>query len=94
MFRILSMTVLTCGLGLGVLGCQSSDTGANAAGSPSGTPGSTPQGNMQGAAHSNGTEGAGTAQNEPPVSQSPGTSGTVEQRMANQGRLPTTQPQP
>jgi len=94
MFRILSMTVLTCGLGMGVLGCQSSDNGASSSATPSGTPAQTPQGNMYGPAHSNGTEGADTAQNLPPESQSPNNSGVIDQRMANQGRLPTTQPQP
>jgi hypothetical protein len=94
MYRILSITVLTCGLGMGVLGCQSNDSGATPAGTPSGSAAATPQGNMYGPAHSNGTEGADTAQNEPAVSQSPGTTGTIDQRMANQGRLPTTQPQP
>jgi hypothetical protein len=99
MIRNLSIAALSMGLGVGILGCQSNDSGMNgggnpSAGNPSGTPAQTPQGNMQGPAHSNGTEGADTAQNLPPVSQSPNYNGTVDQRMANQGRLPTTQPQP
>jgi len=92
MFRLLSTTVLACGLGIGVLGCQSNDSGNTP--TPSGTPAQTPQGNMQGPAHSNGSEGADTAQSLPPVSQTPDSAGTIDQRMANQGRLPTTQPQP
>ncbi len=92
MIRLISSCAICVVLGLTVLGCQSA--GSNDSNAPSGSPAQTPQGNMQGPAHSNGTEGADTAQNEPPVSQSPNTTGTVDQRMANQGRLPTTQPQP
>ena len=94
MYRSLSIATLALGLGVGVLGCQSSDSGSSGSSNPSGSPAQTPQGNMQGPAHSNGTEGADTAQNMPPVSQSPGSTGTMDQRMGNQGRLPTTQPQP
>ncbi len=96
MIRSLSITALSCVLGVSVLGCQSNGSGDSGAqsGTPSGTPANSPQGNMQGPAHANGTEGADAAQNEAPVSQSPNTTGTIDQRMANQGRLPTTQPQP
>jgi hypothetical protein len=93
MYRLISTGILACGLGLGVLGCQN-DNAENTPSTPSGTPAQTPQGNMQGPAHSNGTEGADTAQMQAPVQQTPGATGSIDQRMANQGRLPTTQPQP
>jgi hypothetical protein len=82
-------------MSIGILGCQSDNTSPpESPAPPSGTPAQTPQGNMQGPAHSNGTEGADTAQMNRPVQQTPGATGTIDQRMANQGRLPTTQPQP
>ena len=92
MIRFITPCALCVVLGLALIGCQSS--GSNDSSAPSGSPAQTPQGNMQGPAHSNGTEGADTAQSEPPVSQSPNSTGTVDQRMTNQGRLPTTAPQP
>jgi hypothetical protein len=94
MKRLLSSSILAIGLGIGVMGCGSDNSGAAAGQSPSGTPAQTPEGNMQGPAHSNGTEGADTAQNQVPVAQSPGAAGTVDPQTPNQGRLPTTQPQP
>jgi len=94
MYRIIATAVFASGLAVGVLGCGSDNSAQTNPSNPSGTPAQTPQGNMQGPAHSNGTEGADTAQNQPPVAQSAGTSGTVNQSTGNQGQLPTTQPQP
>jgi hypothetical protein len=93
MLRVLSTVVLGCGLGIGVLGCDSDSGAGSPQFEPSGTAAQTPQGNMQGPAHSNGTEGADTAQNIPPIQQSPAAPDGSDQRMGAQGRLPVPQPQ-
>ena len=93
MFRLLSTMILGCGLGFGFLGCDSDSSAGSPQFEPSGTEAQTPQGNMQGPGHSNGTEGADPAQNQPPIQQSPVASAATDQRMGAQGRLPAPLPQ-